>query len=208
VALARRLFFALWPDDAWSARLIEAAAPVLDGAGGRALARVDLHLTLCFLGAVDEAQRAALCVRAGQIEAASFELDFERLELWRQAGIVAATVARVPAAAVELAQRLATAARAVGLTPDPKPWRPHLTLMRGLTAQRLAARASAGQLAADAWPALHLRLPVVRFYLAESQGLGAPARVAPAPAPAAAEPAAVAAEVRRYARLASWPLRP
>lgn len=174
--------------------MIAAAAPVLDAAGGRVLAQVDLHVTLCFLGAVNEAQHAGLCVRAGQIEAASFELEFERLELWREAGIVAATVARVPAAAVVLAQAVAIAAGAVGLAPDPKPWRPHMTLMRGLTARRLAAQSLPARGADDAWPALRLTLPVARFYLAESQGLGAQAEAG--------------AEVRRYAMLASWPLRP
>jgi len=190
----RRLFFALWPDASWCSRLIAAAAPVLSAAGGRALAPADLHVTLCFLGAVDEAQQVALRARAGQIEAVSFELEFERLELWREAGIVAATVTRVPPSAAALAQALATAAREVGLAPDPKPWQPHLTLMRGLSAQRLAAQPLPAQRAGDAWPALRLTLPVARFYLAGSQGLGAQV--------------AAASEVPRYAMLASWPLRP
>ena len=185
----RRLFFAIWPEGSWCSRLIEAAAPVVTAAGGRALAQVDLHVTLCFLGAVGEAELAALCIRAGQIEAASFELEFEGLELWREARILAATVVRVPPAALELAQALATAAREVGLAPDRKPWLPHLTLVRGVTAQRLPA-----ELAGDAWPALQLKLRVARFYLAESQALGAQV--------------CGASEGRRYATLASWPLRP
>ncbi len=185
----RRLFFALWPDGWWSSRLIEAATPVLAAAGGRALARVDLHVTLCFLGAVGEAARSALCIRAGQIEAASFELEFERLEFWREARIVAATAARVPPAGIELAQALASAARQVGLAPELKAWRPHVTLVRGVTLERWPA-----ELAGDAWPALQLTLPVARFYLAESQGLGAQV--------------CGVSEARRYATLASWPLRP
>jgi 2'-5' RNA ligase len=162
---------------------------VVTAAGGRALAQVDLHVTLCFLGAVGEAELAALRVRASQVEASSFELEFGRLEFWREARILAATVARMPPAGLTLAQALAAAAREVGLAPDPKPWRPHLTLVRGVTPQRFTAG-----LTADAWPALQLKLPVERFYLAESQGLGAQA--------------CGASEARRYATLASWPLRP
>jgi 2'-5' RNA ligase len=184
----RRLFFALWPEVSWSSRLIEAAAPVLRVAGGRTLAPLDLHVTLCFLGTVGEAERAALCVRAGQIEAASFELEFERLEFWRAAGIVAASVARVPPAGVALAQALAAAAREVGLAPDLAAWRPHVTLVRGVRPQRLPV-----EFVGDAWPALRLQLPVARFYLAESQGLGAQV--------------CGATEGRRYGTLASWPLR-
>jgi 2'-5' RNA ligase len=185
----RRLFFALWPDGPWSSRLIEAAAPLLCKVGGRALASVDLHVTLCFLGAVGEAQYAALCERAGQIEAASFALAFERLEWWREARIVAATVARLPPAGVALAAALAKAAQQVGLAPDLKSWRPHVTLLRGATLPRLPVQRSD-----DAWPALHLTLPVTRFYLAQSQGLGAQA--------------CARAEAPRYATLASWPLQP
>ncbi|MFI4866548.1 MAG: RNA 2',3'-cyclic phosphodiesterase [Steroidobacterales bacterium] len=188
----RRLFFALWPDGPWSSRLIEAAAPVLSKVGGRALASVDLHVTLCFLGAVDDAQSAALCARAGQIEAASFELAFERLEWWRAARIVAASVACVPPAGVALAAALAKAAQQIGLVPDLKPWRPHVTLLRGASMPQLPAELAAEQVG-DAWPALQLTLPVTRFYLAESQGLGAQV--------------CGRAEAPRYATLASWPLQ-
>lgn len=185
----QRLFFALWPQASWSSRLIDAAAPGLAAAGGRAVAEVDVHVTLCFLGAVGEAARSALCVRAGQIEAQRFELAFERIEFWREARIVAATAARVPPAGLELAQGLASAARQVGLAPDLRAWRPHVTLLRGVTPECLPA-----EFARDGWPVIGLTLPVSRFYLAESQGLGAQVCGAP--------------EARRYATLASWPLRP
>jgi len=162
---------------------------VVSVAGGRALAKLDLHVTLCFLGAVDEARLAALCERAGQIQASSFELLFDGLELWREARILAATVAQVPEAGLALAEALANAARELGLAPDVRAWRPHLTLMRGATARRLPE-----ELAGVASPALQLLLPVSRFYLAQSQELG--------------RQADSAVEPRRYRTLASWPLRP
>jgi 2'-5' RNA ligase len=155
-------------------------------AGGRALARLDLHVTLCFLGAVGEVQLAALCERAGQIQAASFELLFDRLEFWREARILAATAARVPPAGSALAEALCTAACELGLAPDVRAWRPHLTLVRGTT----AGAATAGAASA----ALQLLLPVSRFYLAQSQELE---RKPDGPV-----------EPRRYSTLASWPLHP
>jgi len=144
---------------------------------------------MCFLGAVGETPLAALCERAGQIQATSFELLFDRLELWREARILAATAARVPAAGRALAEELATAARELGLAPDVRAWRPHLTLVRGAAVQRLPV-----ELARAASRALQLALPVSRFYLAQSQELGR-------------QPAG-AVEPRRYSTLASWPLRP
>ena len=174
--------------------MLEAAAPLLRGAGGRALAPVDLHVTLCFLGAVGEAQLAALRERAGRVTVRAFELEFEGLACWRGARILAATVARVPPAALELVQALVGAAQEVGLAQEPRPWRPHLTLLRGVTAPQLPAGADR-----EAWPALHLTLRATRFYLAESQGFGAQACDA-------AE--AVRAEARRYRLLDCWALRP
>lgn len=162
---------------------------MVSAAGGRALALLDLHVTLCFLGAVDEARLAALCERAGQIQASSFELLFDGLELWREARILAATVARVPAAGVALTEALDSAARELGLVPDVRAWRPHLTLVRGATARRLPE-----EFAGAASPALQLALPVSRFYLAQSQELGREPRSD--------------VEPRRCRTLASWPLRP
>jgi RNA 2',3'-cyclic 3'-phosphodiesterase len=191
MATVRRLFFALWPDQAWSARMIGAAAAQIaaaDGAAaGRALAGADLHVTLCFLGAVAEPELAGLLQRAAGIEVAAFELEFVRLEWWRQSRVLAATVAHVPPEGEGLAAALAAAAREVGLTPDPRAWRPHMTLLRG------AAAGAAAPAAANAPLPLPLRMPATRFYLAQSQGLGAQV-CSNAAAP-------------RYATLASWPLR-
>jgi 2'-5' RNA ligase len=178
--------------------LVDAAAPVLAAAVGRAVAQVDRHVTLCFLGAVTSAQFAALCERAAQLDAPSFELVFERLELWRRSRILAATVAQVPAAGIALALALANAAQAVGLSPSLAEWRPHLTLLRGVTEGLAglvadAAPADPEAPAGDATALPRLTLRPTRFYLAESQGLGAHADIG--------------AQVPRYARLVSWPLR-
>jgi 2'-5' RNA ligase len=164
---------------------------VLAAAGGRALARVDLHVTLCFLGAVAEPELAALRERAAGIDAAAFELSFERLELWREARILAATVERVPSAAAGLAGALAVAAAEVGLALERRPWRPHITLARGVTPPAAATAVAASADAASRW--LPLTLSAGRFYLAESQGVGAQACGNAAPP--------------RYATLGSWPLR-
>lgn len=155
------------------------------------MARVDLHVTLCFLGAVAEPELAALCERAGDINAAAFELSFQRLELWHQARILAATVEHVPGAAAELARALAAAAGELGLVLERRPWRPHITLARGVPLPRAAAPAAgSGDAALRLLP---LTLPAGRFYLAESQGVEAQG--------------CGRTEAARYARLASWPLR-
>lgn len=179
-----RLFLALWPDAALARDLAAGLPPELGGA--RPLALADLHVTLCFLGAVDEAATAALVARAADTAARSFELHFTRIESWRRARVVVALADEVPEPARALAAGLATQARALGLTPDEKPLRPHVTLARG--------GASAGfpesVQASAAWRPLHWRPR--SFHLAQSQQLG--------------EQRSGAGAALRYRLLASWPL--
>ncbi len=123
-----------------------------------------------------------------------FALQFDRLEYWREARVVAATAREVPASAVELALALRSLARSIGLEPDDRPLRPHLTLMRGVNplAWQMAgrmARIRAG-LRAD------LASCPSELHLAESR---------------ASERSAVgrhrsAARRVQYVSLASWPL--
>jgi 2'-5' RNA ligase len=183
--VARRVFFALWPEAGFCEALLAAAARAVQVGVGRAIGSADLHMTLCFLGAVDESVLATLCDRAAKLEAAAFELEFEALEYWPRSRVLAATSAQTPAAAAELAQELRLIARSLGLSPDERPLQPHVTLLRALP----APPASAARLPLPA----PLRLDARCFYLAQSHEL---------------EPASASApQARRYRTLGSWPLR-
>lgn len=182
----RRLFFALWPDPGWCEPLLDAAQPLLAGAAGSPLGQFDLHVTLCFLGAVDEPMVEHLRECAATIESAAFELLFDAFEYWPRARILAATCSSAPAAANALASTLRAMALELGLQPDLKPWRAHMTLVR-------AASVQAASLLPERAPALRLTLPAPGFYLAQSHELGADS--------------AETAQRRRYTVLACWPLR-
>ena len=182
----RRLFFALWPEADFIARLRAAARP-LGPPGGRAVADLDLHVTLCFLGAVAESTLPALCERAAALQLPPFELEFEAIEYWSRARVLAATSASLPAAAVALARALQALARTLGLGVDERPLRAHVTLLRGLAASSVSA---AGPLRLSPPP----RLAASNFYLAQSQQLEATSAGSLAPP-------------CRYSRLAAWPLR-
>jgi RNA 2',3'-cyclic 3'-phosphodiesterase len=182
----RRLFFALWPDPDWCEHLLEAAQPVIAGRTGRSVAKSDLHVTLCFLGATDERVAARLPERAAAIESAAFELVFDGFEYWPQARILAASCSSAPAAAGELARKLRALGLELGLQPDWKPLRPHITLLRRVSGWD----ARSGVMPT---PALRLALTAARFYLAQSHELGADTgEIAPA---------------RRYTALGCWSLR-
>jgi 2'-5' RNA ligase len=181
----RRLFFALWPEGGFIARL-RAAVHTLGLAGGRAVADLDLHVTLCFLGAVEESSLPALCERVAALQLPPFELEFDAIEYWSRSRVLAATSACLPATGAALAGALHAQARALGLRTDERPFRAHVTLLRGLAA-------SPGAAAAPLTLSPPLQLVANNFYLAQSQQLEATSAGGPAPC--------------RYARLAAWPLR-
>ncbi len=150
------------------------------------MADLDLHLTLCFLGAVDESSLPALCERVSALQLPPFQLEFGAIEYWPRSRVLAATSATVPAAGVALAGALHAQARALGLRTDERPLRAHVTLSRGLAA-------SPGLAAAPCKLSPPLSLAASNFYLAQSQQLEATSAGSLAPC--------------RYARLAAWPLR-
>lgn len=183
---SQRLFFALWPDENTLDALRSAAPVWLSTWSGRALLPRDLHITLCFLGAVAHAEIPGLCERAAALRAAPFELRLDRLQYWRGSRSLVLTGEQVPAAGRLLAAQLLQLARDAGLAPADNTWRPHLTLMRSVKAPPGDAGAPAPQVLAP------MTLRATRFYLAQSHELGAATL-------AASEPP-------RYQQIAHWPL--
>jgi 2'-5' RNA ligase len=158
----RRLFFALWPDEACRERLAALAAAALSEGAGRPVPPQDWHVTLCFLGSVPQRLIGPLQTAAAALRARPFTLRLDRLRYWAQSR-VAVVLGPCPAAAAELARALRELARELGLEPDDKPLRPHITLVRGLVSAPRESRPDV-QLSADA------------LVLAESrEGVAAPA---------------------------------
>ncbi|HEX4051291.1 MAG TPA: RNA 2',3'-cyclic phosphodiesterase [Steroidobacteraceae bacterium] len=175
----RRLFFALWPDDACRERLAAAAQQAFSADGpraGRLVPAADWHVTLCFLGAVQEPLLGPLQAGAARLRAPAFTLRFEWLRYWEPAGVLA-LLGDCPPEAVALATALRTLSRELGVAPDDKPLWPHITLVRGLRGARQMPREKT----------LGLTLAATHFGLAESREH-------------------VAAPAARYRLLAVWPL--
>jgi 2'-5' RNA ligase len=174
------LFFGLWPGAAERERLAEAAATSLWSTAaheGRPVPPADWHMTLCFLGAVEEPTIAGLMQRAAGVRTEPFTVRFDRLRYWKEAGVLAA-VADCPPQAARLAAMLRGLSVGLGLAVDEKPLRPHITLVRGLREAHWQGPSEA---------ALELALPAREFHLAQSrEGAAAPAA--------------------RYDSLGHWPL--
>ncbi len=127
----RRLFTALFPDAAASAA-VDAARQAWGGLPHR-LRPVPgrMHVTLQFFSAVDAERERAWRTALAQLRFAPFDISLTRSELWHAPRGTIAVLRAAPSAALD-ALHAATdnLARCAGLTPDARPFKPHLTALR------------------------------------------------------------------------------
>ena len=125
-----RLFFALWPGTAARAGL-QAAVELAPGLYGGKPSRADsLHLTLNFLGEVDEAAAARAIDVAATVRAAPVAMAFDLLDCWRHNRIAYLAMTRAPDELLDLAGALARVMREAELPSERRPYFPHVTLLR------------------------------------------------------------------------------
>jgi len=125
----KRLFFALWPDDA----IRRQCCLIIEKIGVATVRPVEpnnLHATLLFLGNIDAEQEIAITAAAATVSVSSMALRFDRLSYWRKPGILCLTSQHVDPEAASLARQLAEIATQYGVTIDERPFRPHVTLAR------------------------------------------------------------------------------
>ena len=132
----RRLFFALWPDEAMRHELAHAARKSVKAAGGKPVPVENLHATLAFLGSVAEesvVSLAAIAERVAVVDDAApevIDLTLNQIDHWPRSQLVCATATRSSEGARALAERLKRELVAGGFAPDLKPFREHVTLVR------------------------------------------------------------------------------
>ena len=146
-----RLFFALWPDAAAADALERLAADVVVVAGGKPVPAGRIHLTLAFLGDVEDlagAQDAAVAIRA-----APLDLRLDCVGSFRRARVSWAGMLQPNAALVELQGELGNQLRQRGFALEARPFTPHVTLAR--KAERALPRAA---IAPIQWKAQELTL--------------------------------------------------
>jgi 2'-5' RNA ligase len=141
----KRLFFALWPDNRQRDRLRDVINSVAKTVEGKPVDRRNWHITLSFIGQFDERQIPDLRELAGQIQVEPFRLVFDRLEYWARPKVACLAAATVPAELERLVSSLNDVLRLVGVTPEDRTYRPHITVSRNaraFTTERLAQRAT------------------------------------------------------------------
>jgi 2'-5' RNA ligase len=119
--------------------LADATRAITDAADGRAIPAENFHLTLAFLGSLEETKIAALSSIAENVAAAYRDLPqsaepiaitLDKAEHWRKPELLCATASEPAPAAAALAHVLKEALVAGGFAPDLKPFRVHATLAR------------------------------------------------------------------------------
>lgn len=87
------------------------------------------HVTLVFLGEVDDASRARLVYQLAEVRQAALTLRMERLGVFERSGILHAELEISPEL-LRLYEAVAAAVQRAGLAVEDRPYRAHITLAR------------------------------------------------------------------------------
>jgi 2'-5' RNA ligase len=139
----KRLFFALWPDNRQRERLRDPINSVAKTVEGRAVDRRNWHVTLVFIGTFPENRIPYLLERAKEIHVRPFRLNFDRLEFWARPRVASLSAATVPEELQELVDSLNQVILDLGLAPEDRNYRPHITVVRNarsFSTERLTQR--------------------------------------------------------------------
>ena len=155
----QRLFFALWPEPAAQRALYAQVRAVLPHGAGRLVVPENLHLTLVFLGVVDEDRRHCLeaAAAAAAVRSRRFSLEFDVAGYWPRPRVLWFGCSRPPQALLDLVAALQSGVGGCGFAADRRPYAAHLTVAR-----KLAHDPGAMAIAPVRWS-------VEEFVLAESQ---------------------------------------
>ncbi len=125
-----RVFFALWPTEAESGALAAWQMPLKQLCGGRAVLGKTLHLTLAFLGGIEQIRLESLIRAAQEVRTEDFELCFDGAHFWGRNHIVYAAPDHVPPQLVRLTGALEQSLDTHGFKFDQHEFKPHITLLR------------------------------------------------------------------------------
>jgi 2'-5' RNA ligase len=125
----RRVFFALWPDEATRGTVSRATRRAVRLSGGRPTAKRNLHITVAFLGVVD-AKGLERAVSVPPLGTGGFELVLDRLGNWREPRVLWLAPSVVPSELAALERELWAGLEEQGFEREARIYRPHLTLAR------------------------------------------------------------------------------
>ena len=123
-----KLFFALWPGAAAAEALERLAADVVVVCGGKPMPRAKIHLTLAYLGEIEDL--AAAQDAAAGLKAPAFDVRLDCVGSFRRARVSWAGALEPNAPLLELQSKLEARLRDRGFGLEDRPFAPHVTLAR------------------------------------------------------------------------------
>lgn len=155
-----RVFFALWPDAGLRRVLVQAGDRLHALHGGRQTRPDSIHLTLVFIGQVEQARIPRLLAMASAIRIHRFDVGFDKVECWRHNRIGCLGASETPENLLALVRALENGLKALDMPFDPRPYKPHITLLRNADCRREESGMAGEETAknnpapeAVAWPA-------------------------------------------------------
>ena len=130
ISPARRLFFALWPDQFTRQALVRTTQAAVQRVGGRAVPPRNYHITLAFLGNQPIALFDRIVAAGRQVSAPPMELWLDAFDCWPRPRVFWFGPAKFPPALASLSADLWAQMEILGLPRDQRALRPHLTLAR------------------------------------------------------------------------------
>lgn len=133
---SRRLFFALWPPESLQRAIERQMHSQVEGCGGRAVPTHNLHVTLAFLGSVQESRLEAAKACAHRMsDCPAFDLKFDLLEVWSRSRVLSLTMPTAPPALMQLVERLRFNLLSEQFEVSQEEYRAHVTLARDVKAR-------------------------------------------------------------------------
>lgn len=126
----KRLFIALWPDQATQLAMHRLAQQIQPQCGGNVVVAEHLHITLAFLGNVSEEQQYCMEQACQQISLPGFDLQLNQLGYFNRAKVAWLAPEQRPAALEQLVESLNLGLIPCGFQPETRPYHPHVTLLR------------------------------------------------------------------------------
>jgi 2'-5' RNA ligase len=125
-----RLFFAVWPGDIASSELALVAESLAGLAGGKPVPAEKIHMTLAFLGSLDDGGAGRAVAAATRVKGDRIRMQIDHVGSFRRARVGWAAPSGPNAVLAMLQERLAGELKAAGFALEDRVFAPHATLAR------------------------------------------------------------------------------
>jgi 2'-5' RNA ligase len=126
----KTLFFALWPSHRQRELLRDTIGPALSSVEGNTVDRRNWHVTLVYIGDFAEDKIPGLMSAVEIIDPGEIRLRFDTLTFWQRPKVACIHARTVPPDLEHLVKSLQQALIPFGYAPDPRAYRPHITVAR------------------------------------------------------------------------------